>query len=212
MSLKRLFGLFLMAVLMAGNASAQQVVVATPNTTMALSAPKGGELKHIYYGTRLDASDLSNIEAAQSAQRAFPVHGMYTPLETALSVKHADGNMSLQLVVNNVTNRQEANADVTVIELVDKVYPFHVNVCYRAYKDVDIIEAWTEISHQEKKPVVLNQFASAYLPIRRGDVWMSSLYGSWANEGKLVIAVERNAAEQVLAALHSHPHHRCFYK
>ena len=26
-----------------------------------------------------------------------------------------------------------------------------------------------------------------------------------ANEGKLVIAVERNAAEQVLAALHSHP-------
>lgn len=186
MSLKRLFGLFFMAVLMAGNASAQQVVVATPNTTMALSAPKGGELKHIYYGTRLDASDLSNIEAAQSAQRAFPVHGMYTPLETALSVKHADGNMSLQLVVNNVTNRQEANADVTVIELVDKVYPFHVNVCYRAYKDVDIIEAWTEISHQEKKPVVLNQFASAYLPIRRGDVWMSSLYGSWANEGKLV--------------------------
>lgn len=186
MSLKRLFGLFFMAVLMAENASAQQVVVATPNTTMALSAPKGGELKHIYYGTRLDASDLSNIEAAQSAQRAFPVHGMYTPLETALSVKHADGNMSLQLVVNNVTNRQEANADVTVIELVDKVYPFHVNVCYRAYKDVDIIEAWTEISHQEKKPVVLNQFASAYLPIRRGDVWMSSLYGSWANEGKLV--------------------------
>ena len=175
-----------MAVLMAGNASAQQVVVATPNTTMALSAPQGGELKHIYYGTRLDASDLSNIEAAQSAQRAFPVHGMYTPLETALSVKHADGNMSLQLVVNSVTNRQEANADVTVIELVDKVYPFHVNVCYRAYKDVDIIEAWTEISHQEKNPVVLNQFASAYLPIRRGDVWMSSLYGSWANEGKLV--------------------------
>lgn len=28
---------------------------------------------------------------------------------------------------------------------------------------------------------------------------------NFANEGKLVIAVERNAAEQVLAALHSHP-------
>ena len=36
------------------------------------------------------------------------------------------------------------------------------------------------------KPVVLNQFASAYLPIRRGNVWLSSLYGSWANEGRLV--------------------------
>ena len=28
---------------------------------------------------------------------------------------------------------------------------------------------------------------------------------NFANEGKLVIAVERNAAEQVLAALHPHP-------
>ena len=43
-----------------------------------------------------------------------------------------------------------------------------------------------EISHNEKKPVVLNQFASAYLPIRRGNVWLSSLSGSWANEGRLV--------------------------
>ena len=32
----------------------------------------------------------------------------------------------------------------------------------------------------------MNQFASAYLPIRRGNVWLSSLSGSWANEGRLV--------------------------
>ena len=67
----------------------------------------------------------------------------------------------------------------------DKVYPFFANICYKAYQDVDIIEVWTEISHQEKNPVLLNQFASAYLPIRRGEVWLSHLYGSWANEGRL---------------------------
>lgn len=44
---------------------------------------------------------------------------------------------------------------------------------YKAYQDTDIIEIWSEISHQEKKTVVLNQFASAYLPIRKGDVWLS---------------------------------------
>ena len=60
-----------------------------------------------------------------------------------------------------------------------------VNVCYRAWQDADVIESWTEISHQEKKQVVLNQFASGYLPIRRGDVWLSHLSGSWANEGVL---------------------------
>lgn len=56
---------------------------------------------------------------------------------------------------------------------------------YKAYQDADIIEIWSEISHQEKKAVVLNQFASAYLPIRKGDVWLSHLHGAWANEGRL---------------------------
>ena len=33
---------------------------------------------------------------------------------------------------------------------------------------------------------MLRKFDSAFLPVRRGDVWLSSLYGSWANEGRLV--------------------------
>lgn len=37
----------------------------------------------------------------------------------------------------------------------DKVYPFFANICYKAYQDVDIIEVWTEISHQEKNPGII---------------------------------------------------------
>ena len=119
-------------------------------------------------------------------QAAYPVYGMNTPAETALSVCHADGNMSTQLVVESVATTKADKTQEVTVRLKDKVYPFYVNVCYRAYQDVDIIETWTEITNEEKKPVVLNQFASAYLPIRRGNVWLSSLYGSWANEGRLV--------------------------
>ena len=60
-----------------------------------------------------------------------------------------------------------------------------MNLCYRTYPDADIIETWTEITHEEKKAITLNRFASAYLPIRKGDVWVSHLYGSWANEAQL---------------------------
>lgn len=88
-------------------------------------------------------------------------------------------------VIGVETIHQE-KADLTVISLKDKVYPFSVKVYYKAYQDVDIIETWTEISHKEKGIVTLNQFASAYLPIRRGNVWLSSLYGAWANEGRVV--------------------------
>ena len=47
----------------------------------------------------------------------------------------------------------------------DKVYPFYIDVFYKAFNDVDVIETWTEISHNEKGTVVLNQFASGYLPV-----------------------------------------------
>ena len=44
-------------------------------------------------------------------------------METALAVKHADGNMTLQLEVLNVTTEKEGNAVTTVVALKDKVYP-----------------------------------------------------------------------------------------
>ena len=91
--------------------------------------------------------------------------------------------MSTALVATGYDSRQEANATVTVIHLKDAVYPVKVDLCYRAYKDVDLIEAWSEITNEEKGTVTLTTFASAMLPIRRGNVWMSHLSGTWASEG-----------------------------
>ena len=176
-----LFGVLLLT----GSLLAQNVCVSTPKTSLVLSAPEGGTLRHLYYGNRLSEADLQNISAAEANHAAYPEYGLNAPVETALAVKHADGNMTLQLEVLNVTTEKEGNVVTTVVALKDKVYPFFVNVCYRAWQDADVIESWTEISHQEKKSVVLNQFASGYLPIRRGDVWLSHLSGSWANEGVL---------------------------
>ncbi len=173
------------ALLLVSSLWAQNVCVSTPKTSLVLSAPEGGTLRHLYYGNRLSEADLQNIATTEAGHTAYPEYGLNAPVETALAVKHADGNMTLQLEVLNVTTEKEGNAVTTVVALKDKVYPFFVNVCYRAWQDADVIESWTEISHQEKKPVVLNQFASGYLPIRRGDVWLSHLSGSWANEGFL---------------------------
>ena len=166
--------------------SAENICVSTPNTSLVINASEGQELKFIYYGEKLSEDDLKNISSSGLPQfPAYPVYGMNFPGEAALAVKHADGNMSLQMEVEKTASRTENNAVITTITMKDKVYPFYIDVCYKAYQDADVIETWTEISHGEKKPVALNQFASAYLPIRRGNVWLSSLYGSWANEGRL---------------------------
>lgn len=186
MNFKKRMNFLFGALLLTGGLFAQNLCVSTPKTSLVLSAPEGGKLKCLYYGNKLSEADVQNIEAAEAKHTAYPEYGLNCPVETALAVKHADGNMSLELEVVKVTTQKQENAMTTVVELKDKVYPFYVNVCYKAYQDADVIEAWTEISHQEKKSVVLNEFASAYLPIRRGDVWVSHLHGSWANEGQLV--------------------------
>ena len=161
-------------------------LISTPATSLVLSAPEKGELKYIYYGAKLSDRDFQTIGSLDKGKyAAYPVYGLNCPSEVALAVKHNDGNMTLQLEVVKVESSHQDEANLTIISLKDKVYPFYVKMFYKAYQDTDIIEIWSEISHQEKKTVVLNQFASAYLPIRKGDVWLSHLYGAWANEGRL---------------------------
>lgn len=186
MSIRKRMNVLFGTLLLTGSLFSQNVCVSTPETSLVLSAPVGGELKHVYYGDKLSEVDLQNINLTGTPDMpAYPVYGLNCPGESALAVKHADGNMTLQMEIVQVKTSKEENAEITAIELKDKVYPFYVNVYYKAYQDADVIEIWTEIRHQEKKPVILNQFASAFLPIRRGNVWLSHLYGSWANEGRL---------------------------
>lgn len=167
-------------------AQEKEVLISTPHTSLLLSAPQGEALKFLYYGEKLTEADVRAVVGTEAGNlSAYPVYGLNCPAEAALSVQHADGNMTLQMSVTDVETVRQDDAELTVISMKDKVYPFFLKVCYKAYQDADIIETWTEISHREKKTVLLNRFASAYLPIRKGNVWLSSLYGSWANEARL---------------------------
>ena len=159
---------------------AQHINVSTNNTSLILDAHQGGGLQFVYYGQHLNERETEQLFSdGRQHLDAYPAYGMQTQHETALSVVHSDGNMTLDLAVEAIETRSEANATVKVVKMKDKYYPFYVNVCYRTYPDKDIIETWTEYSHKEKGTVKLTQFASAYLPIRYGQVWLSHLYSKF---------------------------------
>lgn len=166
---------------------ADNIHVATPNTSLVLNATKGEPLKIIYYGSLLSDNDIALLkEGGEESFDAYPVYGIYPEGEAALSAVHADGNMTLDMAVTDVkTVTEKDGAKITTISMADKVYPFYVDVNYRTYPEGDVIETWTETSHDEKKPVKLTRFMSGYLPVRRGDVHVSQLYGSWGNEGRV---------------------------
>ena len=168
-------------------ALAEQVVLQTRNMTMVLSVEKGQKPQYQYFGARLQSSDLANLRQPVNGRReVYPAYGQNAPAEAALAMRHTDGNMSTELEATGVERLKNDGNEVTVIHLKDKVYPITVDLKFMAYKDVDMIEAWTEITNGEKQTVTLTQFASLLLPIRRGDVWVSHLYGSWGNECQLV--------------------------
>ncbi len=169
-------------------AGAELVNVSTANTSLVLEATPGSNLRFLYYGANIGDADLQNIRSAGLAEpTAYPVYGMVSGRETAMSVTHADGNMTLDLEVVGVSTKADASAgtNTTTILLRDRFYPFEVSVNYLTYNDADIIETWVEATNNEKKSVTLTEFDSAYMPLRYGNVYMSSLYGSWGNEGRL---------------------------
>lgn len=168
-------------------AMAAQVRVTSPGTELLLDAQAGKELKVIYFGARLADADLLSVSAAGTCGcNAYPAYGMQCPSEAALGVTHSDGSLATELLVETVSQSIENGAQITRVRLKDTVYPFYVTICWRAYQDVDMIETWTEIENLEKKPVTLTRFDSGFFPVRRGEVWLSHLTGTWANEGRLV--------------------------
>lgn len=174
---------FLLTGLSALPANAKDLFVNTPNTTLLLQANENSALRILYYGSRIETKDMEAVRAGGAFySKAYPDFGANCTEETALAVQHADGNLTLDLVVESSEEKNENGKNLTVIRLKDKLYPFYVNVCYRTAETSDVIETWTEISHKEKKTVVLKQFASGFLPIRQGDVWISHMHGSWGAE------------------------------
>ncbi len=162
------------------------VKIDTQGTSLVLEANKGKKLRHLYYGGRLTDNDASNLRPAiGKVYNAYPDYGMITIPETAVAMIHSDGDMTLDLVVDDVTSGKENGADITTITLKDTRYPIMVKVNYKAWPDENVTETWTEITNNEKAPVTLTRFASGYLPIRSGDVWLSSLHGNWGNETRL---------------------------
>ena len=185
--MKRLGILFTFALTATTSLLAERVVIETKQMTMVIDVDEGRQPQYRYFGARLSAEDIAALpQPVGGRMDVYPAYGQNAPAEAALAMRHTDGNMSTELVATGVERLKNDGNQVTIIHLKDKVYPLAVDLLFQQYRDVDMIEAWTRIKTDEKAGVTLTQFASLMLPIRRGDVWMSHLYGTWANEGQVV--------------------------
>ena len=106
----------------------------TANTTMVFEAEKGKELKIAYYGSKID--ELSQIKDAGFASvSAYPAYGLIGDKEAAVSAMQSDGNLTLDLKIEDLSVEKWDNGEILCVSSLDKHYPFVVKNYYKSYRE-----------------------------------------------------------------------------
>ena len=161
------------------------VTVSTEGIDLVFRVDKKGNFFQQYFGER---GGLEKIFGRGTPKdQAYPTinsNSEYTYWgEPALHVLHADGHMSTVLKFQGVkTEEVSPGVWLTRVTLKDPNYEFYTDLCYQSFGKTDVIQQWSEIYHQESKPVILKNFASAALAFHSGEYWLTQFTGEWANE------------------------------
>lgn len=196
--------------------------IATDNTDLVLEVGPNKRVYQTYLGPKLMfESDMQNLSWSQHAGsdgsvstrgwEAYSASGNEDFFEPALGITHADGNMTTYLYYVDSSQEEVPGGVHTRINLKDDQYPVNVTLNYVAYPKENVIKTWTEISHQEKKPITMSQYASAMLYFNEPQYWLTEFSSDWAKEaqmssqqlqfGKKVIDTKLGSR----AAMHTHP-------
>ena len=215
--------LFACATLSYANAAENKTIrISTDNTDLVLQVGDNGRLYQTYLGEKLlHEQDLNNFQwnihagaDGSVSKRGWEVYGgsgNEDYFEPAIAITHNDGNPSTMLYYVSSSSKAVEGGTETVVNLRDDQYPVDVILHYVAYPKENVIKTWSEIKHQEKKPVLLSTYASAMLYFNNSAYYLTEFSSDWAKEaqmssqqlqfGKKVIDTKLGSR----AAMHTHP-------
>lgn len=203
-------------------ADTKTIRISTDNTDLILQVAPNGRLYQTYFGQKLlheeEIRNFSwNIRAGSDGSvsaRGWEVYsgsGNEDYFEPAIAILHNDGNPSTVLYYQSCEIHPVEGGTETAISLRDDQYPVDVTLHYVAYEKENVIKTWSEIRHQEKKPVVLSAYASTMLYFDNSSYYLTEFSSDWAKEaqmssqqlqfGKKVIDTKLGSR----AAMHTHP-------
>ena len=170
-----------LGVVSASGAPDNFIRIGTNTTDLIFKVGKNGRLYQSYLGQKLQ--NESEFAYLKQGREAYLTHGMEDYFEPAIRVLHNDGNPSLLLkYVSSEVNRKSDDVTETVILLKDDKYPVEVKLFFTAFAEENVIKTHAEISHQEKKPVTLYNYASSLLHLNAANYWLTEFSGNWAHE------------------------------
>ncbi len=216
-----LFGMILICQNTNG-AERKLIRISTNQTDLILQVGENGRLYQSYFGEKLrHASDMEalswDIHAASDgsvSQRGWEVYsgsGNEDFFEPAIAITHTDGNPSTWFYYVSSTQQPVPGGTQTDITLRDDQYPVEVTLHYVAYAEENVIKTWSEIRHEEKKPIRLSAYASAMLYFCRNSYYLTEFSSDWAKEAQMS-SQRLQPGKKILdtklgsrAAMHMHP-------
>ena len=205
------------------NAEESKVIrISTDQTDLILKVGENGRLYQTYLGEKLlheadvnrfswDIHAGSDGSISQHGWEVYSGSGNEDYFEPAVAITHNDGNTSTYLYYVSSSTSPVEGGTQTTINLRDDKYPVDVTLHYVAYPKENVIKTWSEIKHQEKKPIILSTYASTMLYFCRSSYYLTEFSSDWAKEarmssqqlqfGKKVIDTKLGSR----AAMHTHP-------
>src|SRR5688572_19652737 len=179
--MKKLFS-FLLIVICSSSAVAQnkQIIIETATTSLVLSVGSNQRVTQSYFGKKI--TNLADYAKLGGGREVYLTAGMENQNEPAIRMVHNDGNPSLELKYVSHSTTTDNNISTTAIITKDPVYPVEVILFYKSFFNENVITSWTTIKHQEKKPVLLTEYASSILHFNEDKYFLTQFYGDWARE------------------------------
>ncbi|MDE5806955.1 MAG: alpha-galactosidase, partial [Muribaculaceae bacterium] len=183
---------------MAESVERKIIRIATDNTDLVFEVGPNKRLYQTYLGKKLNnPEDFKNLSWNQYAGsdgsvstrgwEAYSTSGNEDFFEPALGITHSDGNMTTYLYYVDSSEEKVPGGTHTRIRLRDDKYPVNVTLNYVAYPKENVIKTWSEISHQEKKPISMSQYASAMLYFNEPSYWLTEFSSDWAKEAQMSV-------------------------
>lgn len=161
----------------------KQLIIETEDIALVYSIGENHKLYQVYLGEKL--KNPEDYKTLPNLHEAYIPSGTDNLFEPAIKVLHNDGNPSLELLVADEKVTSDGDLITTSLLLKDSKYPVEVRLIFVAYQKENIIKTWTEIKHQEKKPIVLSNFASSMLHWDADKYWLTQFHGDWAQEMRM---------------------------
>ncbi|MBM6992206.1 MAG: alpha-galactosidase [Prevotella sp.] len=195
--MKKLFSmlaLFLLA--LSVQAQNQPVIrISTDNLDLILKVSPKNRLYQVYLGEKLQSSaDFDKFiwnsyagpdgSISVRGHEVYPGSGGEDYFEPAVAITHADGNQATYLYYKGMTQTAVPGGTETVIRMADDKYADEVTLHYVAYSKENVIKAWSEIVHHEKRPVTLWRYSSAMLYLQSDKYFLTNYHSDWAKEGQ----------------------------